>query len=165
MLLKTKHFGEIDIKDSSIIDFINGIPGFEKAKKYTIIENEDKESPFKWIQGVDNTDLAFVIVNPFAIKKNYEINLDDETLKKLEIKETGDVAVYSIVVVPENLNDMTMNLQAPLIINTSNNRGKQLILDTDRYGVRHYILEELQGREESSDASVDEKKGPINYNK
>ncbi len=165
MLLNTKHFGDIDVKDNNIINFINGLPGFEKVKKYTIIENEEKESPFKWLQGIEDTELAFVIIDPFIIRKNYEINLDDETLKNLEIKEAKDVAVYSIVVVPEDISKMTMNLQAPLIINTANNRGKQLILDTDRYGVRHYILEELQGREESSDASVDEKKGSIHHHK
>lgn len=165
MLLKTKHFGEMQIKDTSIIDFGNGIPGFENVKRYTIIDNEEEGSPFKWLQGVDNTDLAFVIVDPFAIKKNYEVKLDDETLKSLDIKQADTVAVYSIVVVPEDINKMTMNLQAPLIVNTANNKAKQLILDTDRYGVRHYILEELQGREEPADASTDKKKGSVHRNK
>ena len=145
MLLQTKHFGEINIEKKSIIVFDNGLPGFEKVKKYVLVDNEEAESPFKWLQGVDNTDLAFVIVNPFAIKKNYEFKVDDETLKAMDIVDTESIAVYCIVVVPQDINKMSMNLQAPLIINVANGKGRQYILDTVRFGVRHYILDELQG--------------------
>jgi len=165
MILQTRYFGELDIKESEIIDFSRGLPGFNTLKRYILIDNEDENSPFKWLQSIDDQMLAFVLINPFAVKKDYEIKLDDETLGELGISDEKDVEVYSIVVVPEDMNKMTMNLQAPIIINTRNKRGKQLILDTDRYGVRHYVLEELQGREETGNACADEEKGSINHNK
>lgn len=165
MILQTRYFGELDVKESEIIDFSHGLPGFDTVKRYILINNEEENSPFKWLQSIDDRMLAFVLINPFAVKKNYEIKLDDETLSELGIINEKDVEVYSIVVVPEDMNKMTMNLQAPLVINSRSKRGKQLILDTDRYGVRHYVLEELQGREETVNACADEEKGPINHNK
>ncbi len=165
MILKTRYFGELDIKESDIIGFSRGLPGFETVKQYVLINNEEENSPFKWLQSVDNPRLAFVLINPFAVKRDYEIKLDDETLKELGIMSEADVEVYSIVVVPEDMNKMTMNLQAPVIINGRTRKGKQLILDTDRYGVRHYVLEELHGRGENNNACTGEEKGSVHHNK
>jgi len=165
MILKTRHFGELDINESDIIEFSRGIPGFETVKQFILINHEEENSPFKWLQSVDSPRLAFVLINPFAVKRDYEIELDDETLNELEIKNESDVEVYSIVVVPEDMNKMTMNLQAPVVINWRTRKGKQVILDTDRYGVRHYVLEELQGRGENNNAGTDEEKGTVHNNK
>lgn len=165
MIIQTRYFGEIDVKEDEILHFRNGLPGFDEVKKYILINNEEEGSPFKWLQGVEGIKPAFVIIDPFAVKKDYEIDLKDEVLKELDIKEAGEVVVYCIVVVPDDISKMTMNLQAPLIINMVKRLGKQLILDTDRYGVRHYILEELQGREESGNACTDKEKGSVHRNK
>lgn len=165
MILQTKYFGELNIDEKEIISFRNGLPGFDGIKRYILINNEEEGSPFKWLQAIDDERPAFVIIDPFAVKKDYEVNLNDEILKELEIKEDRDVAVFSIVVVPDDVNKMTMNLQAPLIINMIKKLGRQLILDTDRYGVRHYILEELHGQEESGNACTDKEKGSVHRNK
>ncbi len=165
MLLQTKHFGEIEIDESKIITFTNGLPGFESVKKFSIISEPDKMPVFNWLQSVDKPDLAFVIIDPFIVVKDYQFNLNKETLKELEIENEEDVLSYSIVVVPQDINKMSINLQAPLIINVKNHKGMQLILDTDRYSVRHYILEELQRQEGASNACSDKKKGSIHCNK
>jgi len=166
MILKTKFFGEIEIEEHHILNFEHGLPGFENYRKFVLIDSGEEGSPFKYLQSFDEQRLAFVLVDPFAIKKDYEIELDDEVLKELKINDHSQVEVYSIVVVPEDINKMTMNLQAPVIINRSANCGKQVILDTDRYGVRHYVLEELhRGREETKNAGADSKKRAVNYNR
>jgi flagellar assembly factor FliW len=165
MILQTKYFGDLDINENDIIQFNHGLPGFENVQKFILIDNEEEGSPFKWLQGVTGPKPAFVIIDPFAIRKDYEINLDDEVLKELEIMEADSVCVYCIVVVPDDVSKMTVNLQAPVVINTANKKGRQLILDTDRYGVRHYILEEIQGREETKNAGTDKEEGSIHNNK
>jgi flagellar assembly factor FliW len=165
MVLKTRYFGELDISESDIFYFNHGVPGFDTVKRFILIDNEEEDSPFKWLQGVDEPKPAFVIVDPFVIRKDYEIDIGDEILKELDINDAKTVSVYCIVVVPDDINKMTVNLQAPLIINTASHKGRQLILDTDRYGVRHYILEELQGRKEKEDAGTDKEKGSDHNNK
>lgn len=165
MLLKTKHFGEIEINEKNVLNFDNGLPGFEPCKKYILLENEDVVSPFRWLQCVDRPEIAFAIANPFLIVKDYDFELNDESVKKLEIEKSEDVAVYVIVVVPEDFKKMSMNLKAPLIINSKNKKGAQIILDTDKYTVRHYILDELRRQEVSADARADEEKGSGHCNK
>ena len=161
MQLITKHFGTIEIEESGIIDFPDGIPGFENSKKFIVLGDGDESSPFKWLQSVDFPELAFAVVDPFAVKKDYDIEISDDVLKQLEISSLKEVLIYSIVVVPEDLSKISMNLIAPVIINTRTKKGAQVVLDTDRYGVRHYILEELRRQEEMDNACFDKKEEPI----
>ncbi|NLW41411.1 MAG: flagellar assembly protein FliW [Tissierellia bacterium] len=140
MLLHTKHFGKLEIDEEKIIDFPEGILGFEDEKQFIIINSEDEENPFQWLQSVTNPDLAFVIINPFFVYPNYEIVIPETAQEKLKLKDEKDVAVYSIVVVPEDIEKMTANLLGPIIINTREKLGKQVVLDDDRYTTKHYIF-------------------------
>ena len=157
MLLKTKHFGEIQIEEMKILNFEEGIPSFEQIKKYVLLANGEDESPFRWLQSVDEPNLAFAVVNPFLIKTDYDIEINDEDTKSLAIENDEDVEVYSILVVPDDISKMSMNLKAPIVINIKRNRGMQVVLDTDKYGVRHYVLEELHRQEVNRDAGSDKK--------
>ena len=147
MFVKTTHFGEIEIKDEDIIEFGEGIVGFEDIYRYGIIKNQDSESPFSWIQAIEKPELAFAVVDPFAIKKDYDFILKDEYVKAFEIEVPSQVIVFAIVVVPEDLKKMSMNLKAPVIVNKENRKAAQVILDTDEYSVRHNIMDELQKQE------------------
>lgn len=119
--------------------------------------NGDETSPFKWLQSVDNGQLAFAVVNPFEVVRDYDIEIPDEAISNLNIESAEEVMVLSIVVVPEELSKMTMNLKAPVVINTKNNYGMQVVLDTDMYSVRHYIIEELRRQEVNIGAGSDKK--------
>lgn len=144
MLLNTRHFGEIQIEDEKVLTFPDGIPGFEDLTKYIILENPDEGVPFHWLQSIEDGDLAFVIINPFIFKPDYDFEIPKNTVEKLEIQAPEDVNIFSIVIVPEDISKMTANLQAPLIINTKTHRGKQIILDNENYHTKHYILEEMK---------------------
>lgn len=144
MILKTNYFGEIEINEEDIITFADGIPGFEDLSKYLIIENSDKDVPFKWLQSVDDSNLTFVIINPFAFKEDYEFELPKNVIKKLNIKSHEDIKIYTIVIVPEDVEKMTANLAAPIVINAVNKKGKQVLLEDSPYHKRHLILEEMK---------------------
>lgn len=147
MFIETTHFGKIEIGEADILNFQEGIIGFEDVKKFGLIDSEDTESPFKWIQAIDKPELAFALVDPFKIKRDYDFDLKDEDVESLGVKDASEVMVFSIVVVPEDIKKISMNLKAPLIINRTNNKAAQIILDTDKYTVRHFILDELQKQE------------------
>ncbi|CCQ94656.1 Flagellar assembly factor FliW [[Clostridium] ultunense Esp] len=142
MILNTKHFGEIEVEKDKIIHFPEGILGFEEEKQFLIINNEDEENPFHWLQSVANPDLAFVIINPFFVYPNYDIVIPKSAQEKLKIEEEKDVAIYSIVVVPEDMEKMTANLLGPIVININKKLGKQVILDDERYTTKHYIFKQ-----------------------
>lgn len=147
MKLKTKYFGEMEVNEEKIIDFPEGIPGFEGTKRFIIINNPDEENPFQWLQSVDEPNLAFVIISPFFVKFDYDIVLPESAVEKLKIKDEKDVGLYTIVVVPENIEEMTTNLSGPIVINTKEKLGKQVVLDDNRYSTKHYIFKETANSE------------------
>jgi len=162
MMLDTKHFGEIEVDADKVIAFPEGLPGFEDVRKFVLLGNEENaDTPFRWLQSVDRPELAFVVVDPFLIRKDYDIEIPDETCRKLGIRSIEDIQLLSIVVVPADYSQMSINLKAPIIININNRKGLQFVLDTDIYGVRHYISEELRRREARENACSYEEKRPV----
>ena len=68
------------------------------------------------------------------------MDITEEDLEELSIKKQEEVQVYNIVTIPHDPKEMTVNLMAPIIINTSNLRGKQIVLNESEYGTKHPLL-------------------------
>ncbi len=138
MNLKTKNFGNIEVKGNEVVTFDNGIPGFEDKTRFTLISN-DENQVFTWLQSLDDGDLAFVLLDVGAIMPEYDPKIDTNTLSDI-----GDInnnlLIYNIVVIPEDTENMTVNLKAPIVINKDTKKGKQVIATNDEYTIRHYIF-------------------------
>lgn len=63
VLTKTK--GRVEVEEKQIVTFPDGIMGFEQYKKYALINSEYE--PFIWLQSLEDSNLAFLIVDPFLI--------------------------------------------------------------------------------------------------
>ncbi len=147
MQISTRHFGVINFCKEDIIEFDEGLPGFKNVRKFIMIninlnDGQEDNSPLKWLQCIDDPALAFPVVNPFVFKPDYDIELDNKIAALLGIEKETDVELYAIAVVPEDIKRMSINLRAPLVINVRNRKGMQVILDSDKYSIRHYILGE-----------------------
>lgn len=140
MKIKTKFFGEIEIDEKQIINFVDGIPGFPEYKKYVILN--DEELDFTFLQSIDEKDLCFITLPPAAIVGDYSFDLSDETVEKLELEKPEDAATLAILNIPEDFKKMTANLKAPIVINTKNNKGIQELLDGDNYSMKHQVFKE-----------------------
>jgi len=139
MILKTAYMGEVDIETKDILKFEHGIPGFEEERGFVLLPIEEN-SIFQVLQSVQTENLAFIITSPYAITENYNLELDETTLKSLEIKSENEVAVFAIVSLKDTLANSTANLKAPIILNITNKKAKQLILDNEAYSIRHQLL-------------------------
>lgn len=144
MILETKAFGYVEIQDTDVFTFDEGIPGFPNEKRFAVLYDNQKDSPFMWLQAVDNPNLTFVIVDPYSFKPDYGFVIDPGTMKELGIETHEDVLVFSIVVIPEDISRMSANLRAPIIINHRTRKGKQYALENSYYSVRHYIVDEIK---------------------
>lgn len=120
------------------IVFKRGIPGVEHLKEFRLKEVEGNES-FK-VLTASNEEISFLVVSPFDFFKEYEINLDKETVKELEIENPSDVLMVNIVTLGDSLEGSTANLKAPIVINVKNNLGKQFIMQNDTYGTKHPLI-------------------------
>jgi len=140
MQLQTKLFGNIDIDNKDTLYFPSGIPGFENVKKYVLLGRQEAKAPFFWLQGIDDPNLAFVVTDPFSVHPDYFVDVDDEEITELDIKDSDRVLTLSIVTIPEKIENMTVNLRAPILINMQNNTGKQVVMKNDTFPVRYNIM-------------------------
>ncbi|GAA0862730.1 flagellar assembly protein FliW [Paraclostridium tenue] len=121
------------------ITFEKGLPGFENYKTF-ILSDIEGDSKFKLINSTEEENIGFIAISPFDVKKDYEINLDDETIKSLQIETPKDVLLLNIITLGNTLEKSTVNLKAPIIINIKNNKGKQLILQDDKYQIKEPLI-------------------------
>lgn len=142
MQLKTVNFGEIEINEEDVIIFPEGIPGFEDSKKYVLIGNESNEAVFFWLQSVDIPELCFVVTDPFMVYDGYGVDVEDEDVELLELTDPKKVLTLTIVVIPENNNEIRVNLKAPILINMEKKLGKQIIQKNDNLPIRYYLRQE-----------------------
>lgn len=138
MLLTTKYLGDIEINEEKIIHFQSGLPGFTEENQFIIIDLPENDL-IKILQSVITPDLAFIITNPHYFHKHYEFTLDESTIETLEIKDENDVAVFSIMTLKDPFKDSTINLQAPIIINSRQRLGKQYVINESKYAMRFSI--------------------------
>lgn len=143
MIVTTMHFGEVEVSEDSIIHFEEGIPGFEDLKRFVVLDYDDAGETFKILQSVDNSHTAFAVVNPFEVRSDYELTVDETTIENLGIKDTNELAICSIVTIPDKITKMSANLLSPVVINTTNNKAKQMIMHNSSYTTKHYILDEI----------------------
>ncbi len=142
MKIKTRNFGELEFPEEAIIDFEEGIVGFSSLKRWIVIENPEMR-PFKWLQSVDNPEIALMVIEPRLIRADYKMIIAAEEHKKIKLENLGNEKKWialCVIVVDNNIEDSIVNLKAPIIINLDDRKGRQVILLNDDYDVEEPLF-------------------------
>lgn len=140
VIINSTKFGEMEIDKKNIFEFITPIIGFNNLKKYTLIDYKP-DSPFKWLQSLEEPDLAFPVTLCSFFGIDYKFDIPDEEAEQLGIETADDVFVCNIANIPSsNPQDATINMLAPLIINLANKKAMQLILKNTDFEVRYKLF-------------------------
>jgi flagellar assembly factor FliW len=138
----TKPYGFKEVDERQKLTFPLGLLGFEPLKEYVLLDAE--RQPFYWLQSVDVEQVAFILINPFLFKPDYELDIDDDSIKEIGITDPKTEAlIFSVVTIPQDGSPMTANLQGPLIINRKTRIGIQAVLTDPEYKTKHDIMSEL----------------------
>lgn len=151
MLVKTRCFGEKDLPDEKIITLEKGLMGFDEYKKYTILYDSGKEGAtnVSWFQSVDEPSLALPVINPLIVKEDYNPLVEDELLEGLGELNDDNLVILITMTVPADLEKMTVNLKAPIIINADTRKGAQVIVENQDYEVRYKVYDILKKKKEA----------------
>ncbi len=143
MKVMTTRFGEVEVNESDIITLPEGLVGFPELNRYILLDH-DKDSPFKWLQSIDDGAMAFVVISPLTFRPNYTVEVAEEEIDELKVESVADAVISVIVTIPGDPKKMTANLKAPLIFNLKNRLGKQVILKDIQYKTKHFIMDEIK---------------------
>ena len=105
-------------------------------KRQFVHMGHDEESPFSFLQSTTEVNLTFLLADPFAFINDYEFILDDDVSKELDLSLENPPQVFLIATVKGELENMTVNLLAPVVVNGINRTGRQVILDKPEYSIR-----------------------------
>ena len=147
MTVDTKAYGPIEVDEKQKLNIPEGILGFEDYKEFIIIDAEHQ--PFLWLQSIEEKNLAFVLINPFLFRKDYEINITKDEEKKIGLTSAEDALIFVIVTIPPDGSPMTANLQGPIVINKQNMTAAQAVLSDARWRTKHDIVAEMPASSDS----------------
>lgn len=140
MELETKYFGLIRCDSESVLDFPEGLFGFEDEKQFVLLPFEGGDESLLCFQSVATPPLAFVAMNPFFLDRSYAPVLSEKELTQLEVERSEDLCYYTLCVVKDPLPSSTINLKCPVVINDTTRKARQVILEQP-YQMRHLLSE------------------------
>jgi len=157
MQIETLRFGPVEVDETKLIVFEEGIPGLEEYIKYALLQFEESY-PIIWLQSVEEKGMCLPVLDTFAVLEGYVFDIDDSDVKQLKLTGPEELHVVNVLVIPDDIQQMTVNLAAPVLINTSTGKAKQIVLGGSQYNVRVPVFQEIckvvAGEEGNDDAGT-----------
>ncbi|MDO7906565.1 flagellar assembly protein FliW [Paenibacillus sp. JX-17] len=135
MIIETSSWGNIEVAEEQVFRFDKGIPGFESYKQFALLEMG--EEPFGYLQSVEDKDVSFMLADPFVFYPDYEFELPDSEADELGIDE--QIVIRNVLTIREPLEQSTVNLLAPLVLNPIKRTAKQIVLNQSNYQTGHLL--------------------------
>ena len=148
----TRLFGTIDVADEKIITMERGMIGFPELTHFALIfdeEKKDKKFKIMWLQSMDDGDIAFPVADPIQLKEDYKPLVNEEIIAPLGEMTEENTYILVTVTVPKKVEDFSVNLKAPIVINMDSNKGAQIITEDD-YPVKFKVYDLLRGNTEKA---------------
>ncbi len=146
MEVKTKVNGIVNVEEKQLVTFPEGLLGFEKFKKFALIDSEYE--PFIWLQSIEESGLAFLMVDPFLICSEYEADIDDSSLKNIGVESAEDIIIMTLITIPKDGSEITANFLGPIVINKKNRKCLQVVLNDSRWTTKFDIVKALKKKGE-----------------
>lgn len=143
MKIATKFLGQIEVMQEQLYSFEEGILGFLEEKQFALIPF-GKNTPFMILQSTSNVQIGFVLAFPYTFKIDYAFELSKQDIEALNIEKQEDIITYAIVTLKDTLPNSTINLLAPIIINTKTRQGRQIVLNENNQELLHFPLKTVK---------------------
>jgi len=141
--VNTTRFGELQVNKEDVINFQEGLLGFENLKKFFVVDPGDS-TLILWLQSIDDEKIAFPIIEPKIFKPDYVAKLLPADMNSVELDSLTQAKIYSILTIPSDITTMSANLKAPVVINNAKKIAKQIVLQDSKLNVKHEMYKELK---------------------
>jgi flagellar assembly factor FliW len=147
--VESERLGALDVSPDDVLDMVSPIVGFPRTRRYCIVPTSPGTvTPFRWLQSMDQPELAFIAVDPFPFFPDYDFELPRPDQEELRVEAPDDVLVLTLVTVPRDApHDVSQNLAAPVVVNRRTRAARQVVLYESGYTTKHYLLPEEQRAE------------------
>lgn len=139
MELKTRNFGTVHVDEDAIYKFPVGLYGFEDCKEFAIFQHDyDEDLSLLYLQHTADIFPSFLVFEPWDMFEGYDPKMLPEDLKACGAESEEDLIFLSIATLPVSLEDLSLNIKSPVVLNTKTKEARQVILTNPDYEVRYY---------------------------
>ena len=143
MKINTTRFGELQVNNEDIINFSEGVLGFENLSKFFVVDPGDS-TLILWLQSIEDSSIAFPIIEPKIFKPEYVAKLLPADMNNVKLENASDAKIYSILTIPSDITTMSANLKAPIVINNEKKIARQIVLQDNKLSVKYEMYKELK---------------------
>ncbi len=118
-----------------VIEFVSPLPGFPEERRFVLVRLDDAGVLFA-LTSVEDPELRFLVVPPAPFFPDYEPEIDSDAVAELDIESAEQAILLVVLKAGDSLHTSTANLLAPVVLNTSNQRACQVVLDEAEHLVR-----------------------------
>lgn len=118
------------VEEIPVIELVEAMPGFPDLTRFALVRL-DEEGLLCSLKSVEDPELRFLVVPPNVFFPDYAPELDNTTVEALQIEKAEDVLVLVVVNPGDQASAATANLLAPVVVNTVNRQGTQVVLTAD----------------------------------
>jgi len=133
-ILSTK-LGELEYVEDDIITMSSPILGFPDLHDFLLITS-DQSFPFIWFQSTEDENICFILVEPEVFHPKYKPQFNKRDYKILNAETEKEIKIFGIVTVPDDPKKATVNLRAPLMVNTEKKLAKQIVLEDEKWEIK-----------------------------
>lgn len=124
-----------------VLTFGAPLPGLDGITRYALVGLDDNGALFS-LRSVDNPDVRLLLAPTWVCApQDYQVELDDDIVTELSLGTGADAAVFLVVTPGESLAASTVNMLAPVIVNSDNGRAAQVVLNGTDYPLRAPITQ------------------------
>ena len=145
VVIQTSRFGQVALKQEDILTFPEGLLGFADLRQFVLLDDPSDEI-FAWLQSCESAQIAFPVLEPELFTENYKVTLAKSDLEGLKLTSQEKARYFSIVTIPDDPTQMTANLKAPIVVNTTQRMARQCVLQDNNLAIREPIFSKLQQR-------------------
>src|SRR6266852_5147524 len=121
-----------------LIVFPNGLVGQPDWKRFVLMTPEE-DGTIQVLQSVEQAELALMVTSPMQIIANYNVPLSRDERAVLELEADEQPTVLCTISIHSNL--ITTNLVGPLVVNSRNGLGAQVVVIDSPYSTRHPVAQ------------------------
>lgn len=150
MDLNTREFGVIQVEADAVYEFPEGVYGFESAKRFAIFSRQIEDHSFLYLQSTDYFVPCFLVFEPWDLHPDYKPMISKEDLESCEVDNIDDLIFLVIATVPSTIEELSINIKSPVVLNPKTRKAKQVILQNHDYTVRYYPFQQNENGKEGS---------------
>jgi flagellar assembly factor FliW len=145
VIITTTRFGKVQIAQEDVINFPEGILGFNDLRRFVLLDDPNDEI-FAWLQSCEVPDIAFPVLEPEIFAPEYKPMLTKTDNESLRLEGGQRPRAFAIITIPEDPTLMTANLKAPILVNVKLRLARQCVLQDNQLQIREAIFAKLQQR-------------------